>query len=417
MLKYVTDTSSLMEYLPQINFEEVIINTLVLQELEKHKNDSRFPEKQKKAKKALYAIEENESELEFDFKQYPSFTYLDKHYDINYTDNRLLESLFHYKEAGRNVGLMSEDLSLRIQARAFGFPVKTAENRTKEQYQGTKVIHVNDPRVCDFYKITHDNSEKQENIFDLLYGQYLLLKDNPDPNKLNEEKLIGAWKWDGQVHKKISMNQRFSSMAFAEVTPKNYRQAIAMDSMKNNALTVITGKAGTGKSYLAFGYIMEQIERFGRPVYIVTNNVPLRGTNTFGLKKGGILEKILQSNLGNIIQSKIGIDTAKRFIDSELLRVVALEDIRGVSFNSILYITEVQNYTVDMLKTVLERLEEEGGQAIFDGDKRQIDVPYAKGFNNGIDRLFEVFKGSPYLGHVELVDNRRGGISALADKM
>lgn len=417
MLKYVTDTCSLMDYLPEINFEEVIISTLVLQELEKHKSDSRFPDKQKKARDALHAIEDNESKLEFDFRQYPIFAYLDENYDISYTDNRLLESLFHHRNEGREVGLISDDLSLRIQARAFGFTVKTAENRNNVPYQGTVVAHVDDSRVCDFYREIHKNQANQENVFDLLYGQYLLLKDNPDSAKPDEEKLIGAWKWDGRTHHTVSVNQRFSSSYVQEVTPRNYRQAIAMDSMKNNALTAITGKAGTGKSYLAFAYIMEQIERFERPVYIVTNNVPLRGTSTFGLKKGDILDKILQSNLGNIIKSKIGIDTARRLVDQELLNIVALEDIRGASYNSILYITEVQNYSVDMLKTVLERMEEEGGQVILDGDKRQIDTPHAKGANFGLDRMFEVFKGSPYLGHVELVGNIRGGISALAEKM
>lgn len=415
MQKYVADTCSLMEHLPEINFGEIIINTLVLQELEKHKSDSRFPDKQKKARDALRAIEENEGKIEFDFNQYSNFTHLDEHYDISYVDNRLLESLFHHNDAGKRVGLMTEDLSLRLQARAFGFDVKSAENRNKEKYQGTKTIYIDDPRLCEFYKCVHDDSVQHENLFDLLYGQYLLLKEHSDNE--NEEKLIGAWKWDGETHRAISMNQRFSSTYVKEVMPKNFRQAIAMDSLKNNKLTVLTGKAGTGKSYLAFAYMMEQIERYERSINIITNNVPLRGTSTFGLKKGDILSKILQSNLGNIIKSKIGIDIAKRLIDQELLNIVALEDIRGASYNSILYITEVQNYSVDMLKTVLERVEEDGGQVILDGDKRQIDTPHAQGSNYGLDRMFEVFKGSQYLGHVELVGNLRGGISALAEKM
>lgn len=421
MIKYVTDTCSLMNYLPEIKFEETIINALVLKELEKHKSDSRFPDKQKAARDALHAIENNAHLIEFDFKQYPTFEYLNDDYDISYTDNRLLESLFHHKKSGRKVGLLSDDLSLRLQASAFGFPVKAAENRNKTLYQGTIPYEVNDPRVSDFYNIIHSNAKTHENIFGLIYGQYLIIRDSSkqtdEDKEKNKEIILGAWRWDGVRYIPISMNQTFSSSYIPEVRPKNFRQAIAMDSLKNNPLTALTGKAGTGKSYLSFAYIMEQIDKYDRKIYIVTDNIPLRGSSTFGLKKGDIITKILQSNLGNIIKSKIGMEVALDLIDRGLLNIIALEDLRGVSLNSILYITEVQNYTIDGLKSALERLEEESGRAILDGDKRQIDIPYARGSNSGIDRMFEVFQGSPYLGHVELVENHRGGISALAEKM
>lgn len=412
-MKYVVDTSSLMQNLTGIDFSEIIISSIVLHELEKHKSDTRFPERQFAARQALRAIEEHDEVVEYDFHQYPTFVHLPDTYDLHYTDNRLLEALLTHQQAGRNVGLMTEDLALRLQAKSFGFPVKSAQDVEHEPYQGTKIIHIDDHRVAHFFNMVEATNVKHDNLFDLQKGEYLLM--NKYEAEEEKEEIIGAWVWDGERYDRIKMKMHFDSAAFGKVKPMNYRQAVAMHSIQHNPITAITGDAGTGKTYVAMSYIMQEVENY-RPVYIVTNNVPLRGTNTFGLKKGNITEKILQSNLGGILKSKIGVIRTQELIQQGLINVVPIEDIRGCSYDSILYITEVQNYTVDMIKTVLERMEN-GGKVIFDGDKRQIDSNFAKGANNGLERMFEIFQGSGYLGHVELIGNVRGGVSELAGKM
>ena len=420
MPKYVVDTSSLVQNLSDVQFDKVIVNTLVLKELEKHKSSSLNPELQKQARDALRAIESHKEVIEFDFRQYPSFIYLDSHYDDTYTDNKLLESLFYYKGEKRDVGIMSEDLSLLLQAEALGFKTTSGRTLDDEPYHGTVCVSLADRRISKFYGMIH-SSDHHENIFNLMEGEYLLLLDEEDCDENGNEKAIGAFKWTGEQYRRISMNQRIRSSYFGEVTPRNFRQTIAIDSLKNNPITTITGKAGSGKTYLAIAYIMQQIDSFETPVHIVTNNIPMRGASTFGLKKGDITAKILQSNLGIILKSKIGIDQTQDLIDREIINMVPLEDIRGASFNGIVYATEVQNYSVDMLKTILERVEGEEsggfGKVILEGDQRQIDTLLAKGKNSGIHRMLEVYKGSGMLGHVELRGNIRGGISALADKM
>lgn len=416
-MKYVVDTSSLMHHLSEIPFADCIVPTLVLRELDKLKNSSN-PELSIPAQTAIRAIRKHHKEIQFDFNQYTRFTYLSEdEYDLSYTDNRLLESLFHHRESGRAVGLITSDFGLEVQARSFGFEVLNPEDRTKKAYHGTIAIPADDHRLPYFFKML--SNPVHENVFDCLVGEYILILKEPDiPQKGggDEEQVAGVWKWTGAHYKRVSMNQVFSSSVFPEVKPKNFRQAAAMDSLKNNPLTVITGKAGSGKTYLATAYIMQQIEQFERPVYLVTNNVPLRGSRTFGFKKGKIVDKILESNLGSILKSKVGADYTEHLVKNDKIQFVPLEDIRGTSYNGIVYVTEAQNYTIDMVKTLLERVEEEG-QIIFDGDQRQIDLSYAKGSNNGICRLLEVYKGTGFMGHVELRDNLRSGLSKIADKM
>lgn len=421
MTKFVIDTSSFINNLSSVPFEDAIVSSLVLRELEKHKSAFDKPALQEAARHALRAIEEHTDVLTFDFNQYPSFTYLDNSYDIHYTDNRLLESLFHYKEKGETVGLLSDDLSLVLQAKAFGFEAKKGNDLDSEPYSGTLCIPVTDERVAELYRTIHGNKGAGHvNLFDMKENQYLLLVDGTDcEEEENGEKEIGAFKWTGNRFERISMNQRIYSSFFDEIKPKNFRQAIAFDSVKYNKLSTFTGKAGSGKTFIAMAYMMQQMEHYEIPINIVTDNIPLRGSQTFGLKKGEILDKILQSNLGNVMKNKIGIDQLEGLVRRELINVIAVEDIRGMSLSGILYATEVQNYSVDVLKTVLERIEDQDGfsQAILEGDQRQIDTHHAKGRNSGMARMFDVFQDSGYLGHVELKGNIRGGISALAERM
>lgn len=415
-MKFLIDTSSLMHHLSDIPFNQAIISSVVLRELDKHKNSS-DAEKSFLARQAIQVIRKHADEIEFDPCQYPRFKYLsEEEYDQDYSDNRLLESLFHHKDAGREVGLITSDFNLELQARASGFKViNPSVKEEKTHYQGTKAIPHNDQRLPYFFRML--SNPKHDNIFNCLIGEYIIILKEKNFPFSEIEPASGAWKWTGVRYQPISMNQTFNNSIFPETKPRNYRQAIAMDSLRNNPVTVLTGKAGCGKTYLGITYILQQIEHFDRRAFLVTNNVPLRGTRTFGYKKGDINTKILQSNLGKILISKIGVHYTEYLVKNEKIVFVAIEDIRGTSYNDIVYVTEAQNYSVDMVKVLMERMENEEGQIIFDGDLRQIDTGIARGANTGIIRLLDTYKGSGYLGHVELLENLRGGVSKLADKM
>ena len=420
-MKYLIDTSSLMNHLEFVDFSEVVMPIMAYRELEKHKDDMRSPEKAARAREVLRVVEQNDALVEDLFLQIGKFKYLQGEVDYSYLDNHYLEMLFVLREDHkREIGLITHDRSLRKQAKAFGFEVKDYQDCKMESHDGTVDIKLT-PKALEKLKKNMSSAFEFKNSLKLMAGQYAIVKVK------GVEEMAVRYEADeyGELrYREIKMARIMDTKFLGEngdVQAKNLRQAVAIDSFHKNKLTIITGKAGSGKSYLALGYLLQEIHKQKNSkkltkVYIVTNNVPMRGTSTFGLKKGDIIAKVLQSNLGSILKTKLGLEYTEMLIQSGMLNIVTLEDIRGASFDGPVYVTEAQNYTKDMMKTIIERMEEEG-QLILDGDERQIDMAIASGINNGISRALAVFGGDELLGHVRLEGNMRGRISELADKM
>lgn len=418
-MKYIIDTSSLLNHLQYVDFSEVIVTILTLRELEKHKDSFGKPELAKRARDVLRAIDEHETVIEDSWHQVSTFKHLKGDFDPTYTDNKFLELLYIYKlDMNREVGLITHDRALRKQAKAFGFTVKDYNNVKMETYEGTLEVRLT-PARFETLKKNMAKIDGFKNSLNLKLGQYAVI------NVKDQEVMAVRYEHDHTYqaprYREITIGRHINSGFWSDgqdVKAKNLRQAIAIDTLHKNKLSIITGKAGCGKSYLAISYLLQEIHNMKKDtkVYIVTNNVGMRGTNTFGLKKGDIVAKVLQSNLGAILRTKLGMEYTQILIQKGQLNIVTLEDIRGASFSGPVYVTEAQNYTKDMVKTIIERIED-GGQVIFDGDERQVDLDIANGVNNGIYRALEVFQGSELLGHVRLEGNMRGALSEFADKM
>ena len=63
-------------------------------------------------------------------------------------------------------------------------------------------------------------------------------------------------------------------------------QSFAMDSINTNDITVLYGKAGSGKTTLPLNYIMQEIEKGKyKKCYMVYSYEPLKGAKT-RLRKG-----------------------------------------------------------------------------------------------------------------------------------
>lgn len=418
-MKYLIDTSSLMNHLEFVDFSEVILTVMTLRELEKHKDG--YGEKAQRARQILRALDEHDAVIEMDSRQVGSYKYLvGDDYDPNYMDNRYLELLHIIKKEDKreDVGIVTHDRVLRKMAKAFGFVVKDYNDKKMESFDGTIDIKLTPLK----HKRLLENMNRVNgfvNSLKLELGQYAIIHvGDTEVMALRYETNSEGEARYREVTMCPHINSLFLGDKGGDVKAKNLRQAVAIDTLGRNKLSILTGKAGCGKSYLAIAYLLQEMHDNSKnsKVYIITNNVPMRGTSTFGLKKGDILSKILQSNLGSILKTKLGLDYTQQLIQRGQLNIISLEDIRGASFDGPVYVTEAQNYTKDMMKTIIERVEDEG-QLILDGDERQIDMIDSMGINNGISRALDVFKGHELLGHVRLEGNMRGAMSELADKM
>jgi len=136
---------------------------------------------------------------------------------------------------------------------------------------------------------------------------------------------------------------------------------------------------------------------------------------------GSRTEKLLDSQIGNFLSSKLGdtIAVEKLIADGSLI-LLPLSDLRGYDtsgLNAGIYITEAQNLDIDLMKLALQRIGEDS-ICILDGDDTtQVDMAIYAGLNNGMRRVSQVFKGESIYGEVTLNNIYRSQIAAIADRM
>lgn len=407
MTKFLVDTSTLMHNLSAIKKDEIVLSIYVLRELEKHKSNSDRPATQAMAREALRWIKENRDELQeneqFLNDTVTEFVFMKDVDEVDYTDNKLVELALKH-----GLGLISEDISLQNIASAHGIDVLEANAIDNTDYCGVKVVDVTQEQIDEFVKMTN-KTEDDDNVYDLLMNQYLIFRVKGKEVRAFKYTDTGGW----FKHKEIMCTRLIDSGHMGRTQALNLRQACAIDGLLEDKLVVMGGKAGSGKTYLAMSKIMQDIEN-DKKVYIFVNNQTVKGSQTFGLVKGDLKEKLLQSNIGAILSTKLGGELAVRLLlESNKIEVLPVEYIRGVSIeNATAFFTEAQNLNRDLMRTIVERISD-NSQLILDYDLRQIDLESAKGYNNGISRVLEVFKGYEFFSHVMLEGNQRGEISTL----
>lgn len=237
-----------------------------------------------------------------------------------------------------------------------------------------------------------------------------------------ENKIVDCVKWTGTEYLEVPY-QSFKTKYFGEIKPKDYYQRMAFDSMKNNQLTILEGKPGSGKSLTAMAYIFNQLEKgYVDRVYLLCNPVAVRGAAKLGFYPGTRNDKLLDSSIGNFLSAKIGDRTyLDQMIEREQIILIPMADCRGIDIgtdsNAIIYITEAQNMNIDLMKLALQRAGK-NCQVILDGDvEAQLDLPEYGGLNNGLRRVSKVFKGTDLFGKVNLKNIYRSKLAAIADNL
>ena len=94
---------------------------------------------------------------------------------------------------------------------------------------------------------------------------------------------------------------------------------------------MVKGKAGTGKTLLALSFLFSLLERNRiDKIIIFCNTVAARNAARLGFLPGSREEKLLDSQIGNLLISKIGSKVeVERLINEEKLVLLPMSDIRG----------------------------------------------------------------------------------------
>lgn len=411
------DTNALMS-LSNKTFKDdkFYISSISLEELENIKTSGTKDEETRYgARNAIRFLEENEDKYEI-ILYHDSFNEKLKKFDLPPSaDCKIVISAYQLQETSleEDIVFITKDLICKQIAKAVGLKISYLTSTEEDNYKGFKLIEMSDKELADFYINYADN----KNPYGLLENEYIVIKS------ISENKIVDKYKWKNGKYYAIPFTKIESKM-FGKITPKNgdIYQQLALDSLESNQITMLRGSAGTGKSYLALGYLISQLEH-GKidKIIIFVNNIAVRGAAKLGFYPGTKDAKLLDSQIGNFLVSKFGsITEVERMIEDGDLLLVPVADCRGMDTSGMkagIYITEAQNLSRDMIKLILQRIGEDS-IAIFEGDdKTQLDSSEYAGDNNGLRAMSKAFRGQDIYGEVTLQKIYRSKIAQIAEQI
>ena len=406
------DTSSLLKQVDTLfeNEDLIAISSITLEELENIKTSSNKDADIKySARKLLHILDENTD-------NYIVKIYQDKYVKpivkkgISITNDMKILGCAIAMQKDYEVKFITNDLALKHIALLFFDNVYCVANEV-DDYCGFKdLTFTTQDSIAEFYE------NISENCLSLLPNEYVILRDSSGA-------IIDKVCWTGETHRPLKF-QTFSSKWFGNIKPMKgdiYQQFVA-DSFLNNKITMVKGPAGSGKTLMSLGFLFDQLDH-GKidKIIVFCNTVATKDSAKLGYYPGSKDEKLLDSQIGNLLISKVGgrVEVERMMHDEELI-LLPMSDIRGYDTSGMragIYISEAQNLSVNLMKLALQRIGDDS-ICIIDGDcKTQVDDIQYAGSNNGMRRVSKVFRGNPIYGEIELQKIHRSEIGRLAELM
>lgn len=150
-------------------------------------------------------------------------------------------------KAKDGIEFVTDDTNCFLMAKTvFGLNPRMVDHEA-DDYSGFITVNLSEEDMAKFYENPTDNR------WDLKTNQYLVV------NSLN-----GDWadirKWNGKEF--VALKDRIAKTnQFGTVKAKDVYQRMAIDSFNSNQVTMIKGKAGTGKTYLALASLFGALEK------------------------------------------------------------------------------------------------------------------------------------------------------------
>lgn len=338
--------------------------------------------------------------------------------DPTYGDTQILACAYtHWREhTEHDVVLVSNDINLRIKAKARGIPSEAHEDKThciNDLFTGNQVIKNEDAGLE-----LQQHGQLDPRCFDikLLPNECVLFEaDNGDGISMG--RLVS----DNKI-KSIKKNYPWN------LSSRNKEQTFAIDLIMDKKIDLVTliGIAGSGKSLISLASALELVLNrreynklvIYRPIQPVGKDI--------GFLPGLLNEKLapwfqaIMDNLEILFSNKNGGDWKRElemYQKKSKIEMEAITYIRGRSIpNSIILIDEAQNISKEDIKTILTRVGE-NTKIILTGDLDQIDNNSLDAVNNGLTYVIEKFKESELAGHITFTQGERSRLATEAAKI
>ena len=415
VFKFYDTCSLLLKVNEMWDENHLVISSVTLEELENIKTAAnKDPDVKFAARKVVQELDEHYGEYSVVMWKQSYMDYLVKEdLPIN-NDSKIIISAMMFNNQLKSEDKMvfvTNDLCCKHLARLkLHIPIESYKEEDYD-YDGYKEVALDGDEMSDFY------SNMDTNKFDLFINQYLIIKDK------ETDAIVDRLCWTEDGYRHLSYNN-FNSRYFGDVKPikGDIYQSLVADSLVNNKITMIKGPAGTGKTYLSLGFLLHKLERNKiDKIVIFCNTVATKNSAKLGYYPGTKDEKLLDSQIGNLLISKFGGRIAvEQMINEEKLILLPMSDIRGYDTSGMragIYISEAQNLDIELMKLTLQRIGEDG-ICIIDGDcKAQVDDIHFAGSNNGMKRASKVYRGEKVYGEITLKNIYRSEIAKIAERM
>ncbi len=168
-----------------------------------------------------------------------------------------------------------------------------------------------------------------------------------------------------------------------------------------NDLTICTGPAGTGKTYLAVAAATNLLKR-GQVKRIVLARPAVEAGERLGFLPGDLQAKVnpYLRPLFDALGDMMDFEQVKRFMVNDVIEVIPLAFMRGRTLNdSVIILDEAQNTTIAQMLMFLTRLGHDS-KMIVTGDPSQVDLP--EGTPSGLIDALAKLRGIEGVGAVTL---------------
>ena len=200
----------------------------------------------------------------------------------------------------------------------------------------------------------------------------------------------------------VKSSAKTSKVQLKRIEPRTKNQSKIFDAFDRGENLFITGRAGTGKSFLSIYLALEAInaKEFNELV-IVRSAVPARRQ---GFLPGNEEEKnaIFEQPYEAIVNDLFNTRGHYKFLKNEgKIRFLSTSYLRGITIdNAVIYVDEVQDFNGGEIDTIITRTGQDC-QLIISGDAAQNDLLYLHE-ESCIENLTKIMKKMPSFTTIEM---------------
>ena len=215
--------------------------------------------------------------------------------------------------------------------------------------------------------------------------------------KLSKAEKIEVEQW---IYQNNAEESRITDTMTISVKCKTENQKALVNAIKENEVTICSGPAGTGKTFLACAEALKLLKRYAkyRKIVIVKSVTTLKNEE-IGFLKGGLREKMepFMFSFVHNFEKLVGQAITSRLRELKTIEELPIAYMRGINLDrSIIIIDEAQNISQENIRTIMTRLGKDS-KMIFLGDERQQD---SKG-GNGLTFLMDHFSDIEEIGCIQ----------------